>query len=57
MIKYVYKINVDLVKRMYVDHGYSVDDICLRLRYEADTVKQLVKNFTNPNLDNTNYRK
>jgi hypothetical protein len=35
--------NAYIVSRMYQDHGYTVDEICLRLRYPAETVEAIIK--------------
>jgi hypothetical protein len=45
MIECVSKINVDLVKRMYQDHGYDLDEICLRLRYPPEIVEELIRKY------------
>lgn len=34
---------VDLIKRMYTDHGYTVEDIVLRLRYPLEFVEEVIK--------------
>lgn len=39
------KLNINLVTRMYCDHGYSVEDICLRLRYPTEAVESVVKKY------------
>jgi hypothetical protein len=45
MSKYHFTIEprLDLVQRMYQDHGYDVDEICLRLRYPIEIVKEIIK--------------
>ena len=43
MTQHTYKVNVVLVLRMFRDHNYSVDDICLRLRYPAEAVEAVLK--------------
>jgi hypothetical protein len=35
--------NAYIVSRMYQDHGYTVDEICLRLRYPVETVETIIK--------------
>jgi hypothetical protein len=34
-----------LVTRMYQDHGFDVGEICLRLRYPEETVKNIIKKY------------
>ena len=41
-VKYMFKANADLVIRMYFEHNYSVEDICLRLRYDIDNVNRII---------------
>lgn len=36
-------MRIDLIKRMYTDHGYTIDDICLRLRYQQEDVIAAIK--------------
>jgi hypothetical protein len=45
MSKYQFTVEVKayLVSRMYQDHGYTVDEICLRLRYPSEIVEALIK--------------
>ena len=43
MSKYVFEIKIDLIKRMYQEHGYDIDEICLRLRYPKETVEMIIK--------------
>ena len=43
MIKYTFKVNVNLVLRMFRDHNYSIDDICLRLRYTPEAVESVLR--------------
>jgi hypothetical protein len=45
MSKYDFTIKprVDLVTRMYQDHGYDLDEICLRLRYPVQIVEEIIK--------------
>ncbi len=38
-------IRVDLVTRMYRDHGFDVEEICLRLRYPEQLVKETIKKY------------
>lgn len=40
---YTFQVNVDLVIRMFRDHNYSIDDICLRLRYTPESVIFVLK--------------
>lgn len=42
-VKYTFKANVPLVIRMHFDHNYSIEDICLRLRYTAEAVETIIK--------------
>jgi hypothetical protein len=42
-IKYTFKANAGLVIRMYFEHNYSAEDICLRLRYDIDNVNHIIK--------------
>ena len=39
------RLNINLIIRMYCDHTYSVDDICLRLRYPTEAVQSVVKKY------------
>jgi hypothetical protein len=48
-VKYMFKANADLVIRMYFDHNYSVDDICLRLRYDIDDVNRIIERYKKEN--------
>ena len=41
--QFIVKPRVDLITRMYQDHGFTVDDICLRLRYPEQTVKNVIE--------------
>ena len=43
MIEYTFKVNVNLILRMFRDHNYSIDDICLRLRYTTEAVEYVLK--------------
>jgi hypothetical protein len=40
-----HKVNINLIVRMYRDHHYSVDDICLRLRYDPNIVQAVIKRY------------
>jgi hypothetical protein len=48
-VKYMFKANANLVIRMYFDHNYSVDDICLRLRYDIDNVTSIIERYKKEN--------
>lgn len=37
------EIKINLIRRMYQDHGYSIDDICLRLRYPKEMVTYIIE--------------
>ena len=37
------QIKLDLVTRMYQDHGFTVDEICLRLRYSEEMVEAIIR--------------
>jgi hypothetical protein len=30
---------------MYQDHGFDIEEICLRLRYSEETVKQIIEKY------------
>ena len=47
MSKYEFtaRLNLDLITRMYRDHGYTVDEICLRLRYPEEKVQELIRKY------------
>ena len=47
MSKYQFtaKDRINLVKRMYQDHGYDVDEICQRLRYSPEMIENIVKKY------------
>ena len=47
MSKYHFTVEprIDLVTRMYQDHGFDVNEICLRLRYPEDTVKNIITKY------------
>lgn len=37
--------NAYIVSRMYQDHGYTIEEICLRLRYPQHAVETIVEKF------------
>ncbi len=39
------KINVNLIARMYRDHGFEIEDIHLRLRYPEATIKMVIEKY------------
>jgi len=39
------KFKIELVTRMYQDHGFDVDDICLRLRYSKEMIEGIIKKY------------
>jgi len=41
----VHKPNINLIKRMYEDHWYTVDDICDRLRYPKELVENVIRAY------------
>ena len=47
LIKYHFTVEdrVNLIRRMYQDHGFDIDEICLRLRYPEETVKQIIEKY------------
>jgi hypothetical protein len=45
MSKHIFKVNVELVKRMYQDHNYSIQDICLRLRYSPESILAVIERY------------
>ena len=47
MSKYQFTVkpNINLVTRMYQDHGYNVDEICSRLRYPEEAVENIIKKY------------
>ena len=47
MSKYEFTVqaNAYIVSRMYTDHGYTVEEICFRLRYPPDAVETIIKKF------------
>ncbi len=42
-VKYTFTVNVPLVIRMHFGHNYSIEDICLRLRYTSEVVEAVIK--------------
>jgi hypothetical protein len=42
-VKYTFKADADLVIRMYFEHNYSIEDICLRLRYDINHVNSIIE--------------
>jgi|LakMenEpi03Aug12_release.lakeMendotaPanAssembly.Ray.scaffolds.fasta_scaffold3243528_1 hypothetical protein len=40
-----HKININLLIRMYCNHGYTVQDICMRLRYPQAEVDAVIKHY------------
>lgn len=42
-IKYTFAANADLVVRMYFEHSYLAEHICLNLRYDIDEVKRIIE--------------
>lgn len=45
MNKETFEANIELVLRMYYDHNYTIDDICVRLRYDPTQVQEIVENY------------
>lgn len=47
MSKYQFavKLNPDIISRMYQEHGYTVEEICLRLGYPIPMVQELIKRY------------
>lgn len=45
MSKYQFTVvpKMELITRMYQDHGYNVEEICLRLRYPRETVITIIE--------------
>jgi len=43
--QFTVKPNVHLISRMYQEHGYTVEEICLRLRYQKEDVEDLIGKF------------
>jgi hypothetical protein len=48
-IKYTFRANAGIVIRMHFDHDYSVEDICLRLRYDIDNVTSIIERHKTKN--------
>ena len=44
-VKYTFRANAGLVVRMYFDHNYSAEDICLRLRYDINNVSTIIERY------------
>jgi len=42
-VKYTFKANAVLVVRMYFEHSYSAENICLNLRYNINEVKRIIE--------------
>lgn len=36
---------INLITRMYQDHGYDIDEIVLRLRYTRESVESIIKEY------------
>lgn len=47
MSKYEFttQANAYIVSHMYQDHGYTVEEICLRLRYSEEAVENIIRKF------------
>lgn len=43
--EFYFKANANVISRMYSDHGYTVEEICFRLRYAQDEVEFIIKKF------------
>jgi hypothetical protein len=45
MSKYQFTVEdkINLIVRMYQDHGYTVEEICSRLRYTEETVELIIR--------------
>jgi len=39
------RLNLALVTRMYQDHGYTIEEICSRLRYPETLVEAFIKKY------------
>jgi hypothetical protein len=39
------EFRVNLITRMYQDHGYDIDDIVLRLRYPRELVETIIEKY------------
>jgi len=48
-VKYTFKANIGLVIRMHFEHNYSIQDICMRLRYPQTIVEEIVKRHLEQN--------
>jgi len=48
-VKYTFKANVGLIIRMHFEHNYSIQDICLRLRYPETVVEEIIKRHLEEN--------
>ena len=50
MSKYQFAVRprIDLIERMYRDHGYTVEEICMRLRYPESAVKAIIEKYNIP---------
>lgn len=42
-VKYTFRANKSLVIRMHFEHNYSIEHICLNLRYNIDDVKHIIE--------------
>ena len=42
-VKYTFKANTVLVVRMYFEHSYSAENICLNLRYNINEVQHIIE--------------
>lgn len=38
-------LRVDLVTRMYQDHGFEIEEIHLRLRYPIDMIEKTIEKY------------
>jgi hypothetical protein len=47
MSKYQFevKLNPAIIARMYQEHSYTVEEICLRLRYPEPLVQEIIKRY------------
>ena len=39
------EFRINLVTRMYQDHGYDIDEIVLRLRYTRESVEAIITKY------------
>jgi hypothetical protein len=39
------KLNPDIISRMHQEHGYTAEEICLRLRYPEPMVQEIIKRY------------